>query len=121
MDLGRGRTEFFRVVSEILKQALLFLLAALGGTVRRTIVIGRKSWKVPGHLRTEPAPHTDSATAWDGRSVGWYIFSEADWGNLYLAPRIMMIRVLIPPLLCSRVCASQLETILYARNTTIDC
>jgi Carbohydrate family 9 binding domain-like len=39
------------------------------------------------YLRTEPAPHTDSATAWDGRSVGWYIFSEADWGNLYLAPR----------------------------------
>jgi len=39
------------------------------------------------YLRTEPAPHTDSYTAWDGRSVGWYIFAEQDWGNLYLAPR----------------------------------
>jgi Carbohydrate family 9 binding domain-like len=39
------------------------------------------------YLRTEPAPHTDSYTAWDGRSVGWYVFAERDWGNLYLAPR----------------------------------
>src|SRR5215831_10934332 len=38
-----------------------------------------------GYLRGEPAPHTDSFPAWDGRSVGWYIFSEQDWGNLYLA------------------------------------
>lgn len=39
------------------------------------------------YARTEPAPHTDSYTAWDGRSVGWYVFAERDWGNLYLAPR----------------------------------
>ena len=39
------------------------------------------------YLRSEPAPHTDSFTAWDGRSVGWYVFAERDWGNLYLAPR----------------------------------
>jgi len=38
------------------------------------------------YLRGEPAPHTDSFTAWDGRSVGWYVFAESDWGNLYLAP-----------------------------------
>lgn len=38
------------------------------------------------YLRTEPAPHTDSYTAWDGRSVGWYVFAERDWGNLYLSP-----------------------------------
>ena len=41
------------------------------------------------YLRTEPAPHTDSYTAWDGRSVGWYVFAERDWGNLYLAPRML--------------------------------
>jgi cellulose/xylan binding protein with CBM9 domain len=39
------------------------------------------------YLRSEPAAHTDSYTAWDGRSVGWYVFAERDWGNLYLAPR----------------------------------
>ena len=39
------------------------------------------------YLRTQPAPHTDSYTAWDGRSVGWYVYAERDWGNLYLAPR----------------------------------
>lgn len=39
------------------------------------------------YLRAEPAPHTDSFTAWDGRRVGWYVFAERDWGNLYLAPR----------------------------------
>ena len=39
------------------------------------------------YVRSEPAPHTDSFTAWDGRRDGWYVFSEADWGNLYLAPR----------------------------------
>jgi hypothetical protein len=38
------------------------------------------------YLRSEPAAHTDSFTAWDGRRVGWYVFSESDWGNLYLAP-----------------------------------
>jgi Carbohydrate family 9 binding domain-like len=35
-----------------------------------------------GYLREKPAAHTDSATAWDGRFVGWFVFSEADWGNL---------------------------------------
>jgi len=40
-----------------------------------------------GYLRGEPAPNTDSFTAWDGRSVGWYVFAEQDWGNLLLAPR----------------------------------
>jgi hypothetical protein len=39
------------------------------------------------YVRSEPAAHTDSFTAWDGRSVGWYVFAESDWGNLYLAPR----------------------------------
>jgi len=39
------------------------------------------------YARTQPAPHTDSYTAWDGRSVGWYVFAEQDWGNLYLAPQ----------------------------------
>ena len=39
------------------------------------------------YQRSEPAPHTDSYTAWDGRSLGWYVFAERDWGNLYLAPR----------------------------------
>ena len=39
------------------------------------------------YARTQPAPHTDSYTAWDGRSVGWQVFAEQDWGNLYLAPR----------------------------------
>ena len=38
------------------------------------------------YLRTEPAPHTDSYTAWDGRSVGWFVYAESDWGKLYLAP-----------------------------------
>jgi len=39
------------------------------------------------YLRTEPGANTDSFTAWDGRSVGWYVFAERDWGTLYLAPR----------------------------------
>ena len=39
------------------------------------------------YFRGQAATYTDSATAWDGRSVGWYIFAERDWGNLYLAPR----------------------------------
>lgn len=34
------------------------------------------------NLRTE----TDSYTAWDGRRAGWYVFTERDWRNLYLAP-----------------------------------
>jgi len=38
------------------------------------------------YVRTTPAPHSDSFTAWDGRSVGWYVFAGRDWGNLYLAP-----------------------------------
>jgi hypothetical protein len=37
------------------------------------------------YLRSEPAAHTDSFTAWDGRSEGWYVFAERDWGNLYFA------------------------------------
>lgn len=41
----------------------------------------------PSYARGEPAPHTDSYTAWDGRSVGWFVFAERDWGNLYFAPR----------------------------------
>jgi hypothetical protein len=39
------------------------------------------------YARTEPAPHKDTYTAWDGRSVGWFVFAESDWGKLYLAPR----------------------------------
>ena len=41
----------------------------------------------PSDPRTEPAPHTDSFTAWDGRSVGWYVFAERDCRNLYLDPQ----------------------------------
>ena len=39
------------------------------------------------YARTEPGPHKDTYTAWDGRSVGWFVFAESDWGKLYLAPR----------------------------------
>jgi len=38
------------------------------------------------YARTEPGPHKDTYTAWDGRSVGWFVFAESDWGKLYLAP-----------------------------------
>jgi len=39
------------------------------------------------YARTEPGPHKDTYTAWDGRSVGWVVYAESDWGKLYLAPR----------------------------------
>lgn len=29
---------------------------------------------------------SDSFTAWDGRSIGWNVTAERDWGNLYFAP-----------------------------------
>ena len=38
---------------------------------------------------SDPIPNplrSDSFTAWDGRSVGWGVTNEEDWGNLYLAP-----------------------------------
>jgi hypothetical protein len=33
------------------------------------------------YARSTPGAHQDSYTAWDGRSVGWYVFAERDWGK----------------------------------------
>jgi hypothetical protein len=58
-----------------------------GDTIGFNVAVGDDDNGGPSYLRTEPADHTDSFTAWDGRSIGWYVFAERDWGNLYLAPR----------------------------------
>jgi hypothetical protein len=58
-----------------------------GDIIGFNVAVGDDDNGGPGYLRGEPAPHTDSFTAWDGRSLGWYVFAERDWGNLYLAPR----------------------------------
>ena len=57
-----------------------------GDTIGFNVAVGDDDNGGPGYLRGEPAPHTDSFTAWDGRRLGWYVFAERDWGNLYLAP-----------------------------------
>lgn len=57
-----------------------------GDIIGFNVAVGDDDNGGPSYQRTEPAPHTDSYTAWDGRSVGWYVFAERDWGNLYLAP-----------------------------------
>lgn len=57
-----------------------------GDTIGFNVAVGDDDNGGPSYLRSEPAPHTDSYTAWDGRSVGWYVYAERDWGNLYLDP-----------------------------------
>jgi hypothetical protein len=58
-----------------------------GDIIGFNVAVGDDDNGGPSYLRSEPAPHTDSFTAWDGRREGWYVFAERDWGNLYLAPR----------------------------------
>ena len=58
-----------------------------GDTIGFNVAVGDDDNGGASYVRGEPAPFTDSFTAWDGRSVGWYVFSESDWGNLFLAPR----------------------------------
>jgi len=58
-----------------------------GDTIGFNVAVGDDDNGGLSYLRTEPAPHTDSYTAWDGRRVGWYVFAERDWGNLYFAPQ----------------------------------
>lgn len=58
-----------------------------GDIIGFNVAVGDDDNGGPSYLRSQPAPHTDSYTAWDGRSVGWYVYAERDWGNLYLAPR----------------------------------
>ena len=58
-----------------------------GDIIGFNVAVGDDDNGGPSYLRGSPAPHTDSFTAWDGRSVGWFVFAERDWGNLYLAPR----------------------------------
>jgi hypothetical protein len=57
-----------------------------GDIIGFNIAVGDDDNGGPSYLRSEPAAHTDSFTAWDGRSDGWYVFAERDWGNLVLAP-----------------------------------
>lgn len=57
-----------------------------GDIIGFNVIVGDDDNGGLSYLRSEPAPHTDSGWAWDGRSIGWYVFSEQDWGNLYLAP-----------------------------------
>lgn len=57
-----------------------------GDTIGFNVAVGDDDNGGDSYARSEPAPNSDSFTAWDGRSVGWYVFNELDWGNLYLAP-----------------------------------
>jgi len=58
-----------------------------GDIIGFNVAVGDDDNGGPSYLRSEPAAHSDSFTAWDGRRDGWYVLSESDWGNLYLAPR----------------------------------
>jgi hypothetical protein len=57
-----------------------------GDTIGFNAAVGDDDNGGLSYVRSEFAAHTDSFTAWDGRSVGWYVFAERDWGNLYMAP-----------------------------------
>jgi Carbohydrate family 9 binding domain-like len=57
-----------------------------GDTIGFNVAVGDDDNGGDSYLRSTPAAHSDSFTAWDGRSVGFYIGAEQDWGNLYLAP-----------------------------------
>jgi len=57
-----------------------------GDTIGFNVAVGDDDNGGDSYLRSEPGPHTDSYTAWDGRSVGWFVAAEQDWGNLYFAP-----------------------------------
>ena len=56
-----------------------------GDIIGFNVLVGDDDNAGPSYLREKPTAHTDSATAWDGRFVGWFVFAEADWGNLLLA------------------------------------
>lgn len=58
-----------------------------GDIIGFNVAVGNDDNGGLSYARSEPGPHHDSYLAWDGRSVGWYVFAEQDWGNLYLAPR----------------------------------
>jgi len=58
-----------------------------GDSIGFNVAVGDDDNGGPSYLRSEPGAHTDSYTAWDGRSVGWYVFAERDWGTLVLAPK----------------------------------
>lgn len=58
-----------------------------GDIIGFNVAVGNDDNGGLSYARSTPGPHHDSYTAWDGRSVGWYVFAERDWGNLYLAPR----------------------------------
>jgi len=64
-----------------------FRLPQPGDVIGFNVAVGDDDNGGLSYVRGEPAPHSDSFTAWDGRRNGWYVFSEADWGNLYLAPQ----------------------------------
>jgi hypothetical protein len=57
-----------------------------GDTIGFNVAVGDDDNGGDSYLRSEPGPHSDSYTAWDGRSVGWFVGAEQDWGNLYFAP-----------------------------------
>jgi hypothetical protein len=57
-----------------------------GDTIGFNVAVGDDDNGGDSYVRSTPAPHSDSFTAWDGRSVGFYIAAEQDWGNLYFAP-----------------------------------
>jgi len=57
-----------------------------GDTIGFNVAVGDDDNGGDGYARSTPAPNSDSYTAWDGRSVGWFVFNEQDWGNLYFAP-----------------------------------
>jgi hypothetical protein len=64
-----------------------FFAALKGDIIGFNVAVGDDDNGGPSYLREKPGAHTDSFTAWDGRSVGWFVFAEADWGNLYFARR----------------------------------
>jgi hypothetical protein len=60
-----------------------------GDIIGFNVAVGDDDNGGDSYLRTfdgQVGARSDSYTAWDGRSVGWNVGSEQDWGNLYFAP-----------------------------------
>jgi hypothetical protein len=60
-----------------------------GDTIGFNVAVGDDDNGGDSYLRCfsgQPGPPSDSFTVWDGRSVGYFVGNEQDWGNLYFAP-----------------------------------
>ena len=58
-----------------------------GDTTGFNVAVGDDDNGGDSYVRSEPGPHSDSYTAWDGRSVGWFVAAEQDW-EIFTSRRI---------------------------------